>query len=47
MIRYFSRLGTGFITVNTQSDNLASLNVYKKLGFTLTGEKFPVMKYQG
>ena len=47
MIRYFTHLGTEYITVNTQSDNTASLNVYKKLGFSLTGEKFPVMRYTG
>ena len=30
------------VTVNTQSDNLASLRLYEKLGFRLTGESFPV-----
>jgi len=33
------------LTVNTQSDNLASLALYKKMGFVLTGEKFPVYCY--
>jgi ribosomal protein S18 acetylase RimI-like enzyme len=30
------------LTVNTQSDNLASLALYEKMGFHVTGEKFPV-----
>lgn len=30
------------LTVNTQNDNHASLALYKKLGFTMTGEQFPV-----
>jgi ribosomal protein S18 acetylase RimI-like enzyme len=47
MIHHFVRLGVGLITVNTQSDNTASLELYKKIGFSLTGENFPVMKYQG
>jgi ribosomal protein S18 acetylase RimI-like enzyme len=42
MIRYFSAKGINQISVNTQSDNLASLSLYKKLGFRLTGESFPV-----
>jgi ribosomal protein S18 acetylase RimI-like enzyme len=30
------------LTVNTQSDNLASLALYEKMGFNITGETFPV-----
>ncbi|GAB4504086.1 MAG: hypothetical protein Fur0043_10790 [Anaerolineales bacterium] len=30
------------LTVNTQSDNFASLALYQKLGFLYTGEKYPV-----
>jgi ribosomal protein S18 acetylase RimI-like enzyme len=30
------------LTVNTQSDNHASLTLYEKMGFVVTGEKFPV-----
>lgn len=30
------------LTVNTQSDNFASLALYEKMGFGVTGEKFPV-----
>ena len=33
------------ITVNTQSDNIASLNLYKKMGFKLTGETYPIYEY--
>ena len=33
------------LSVNTQADNTASLSLYKKLGFTLTGEHFPVFVY--
>jgi ribosomal protein S18 acetylase RimI-like enzyme len=44
----FSRLvqkGYLKLTVNTQSDNQTSLNVYKKLGFTRTGEAYPVYTF--
>jgi ribosomal protein S18 acetylase RimI-like enzyme len=34
------------LSVNTQADNAASLSLYKKLGFTRTGEHFPVLVYQ-
>jgi ribosomal protein S18 acetylase RimI-like enzyme len=33
------------LTVNTQSDNAASLALYEKIGFLPTGEHFPVMTY--
>jgi ribosomal protein S18 acetylase RimI-like enzyme len=33
------------LSVNTQADNTASLALYKKLGFVLTGERFPVLAY--
>jgi ribosomal-protein-alanine N-acetyltransferase len=39
-INQFSRL-----SVNTQADNMASLALYEKLGFTRTGEHFPVFVY--
>jgi ribosomal-protein-alanine N-acetyltransferase len=42
MLAYFSKNGQKQITVNTQNDNSASLAVYKKLGFSLTGDTFPV-----
>jgi len=34
------------LTVNTQSDNPASLALYKKTGFRETGERFPVYQLQ-
>jgi ribosomal protein S18 acetylase RimI-like enzyme len=34
------------VTVNTQGDNIASLALYDSLGFTLTGESFPVYIYE-
>jgi ribosomal-protein-alanine N-acetyltransferase len=33
------------LTVNTQSDNQTSLNLYTKLGFTSTGEVYPVYTF--
>ncbi|MFN8412227.1 MAG: GNAT family N-acetyltransferase [Anaerolineales bacterium] len=33
------------LSVNTQSDNMASLALYKKLGFIRTGEHYPVLVY--
>lgn len=35
------------LSVNTQSDNDASLALYKKIGFVRTGETFPVYIYPG
>jgi ribosomal protein S18 acetylase RimI-like enzyme len=33
------------LTVNTQSNNQASLNLYQKTGFVLNGEQYPVFTY--
>lgn len=33
------------VTLNTQSDNNASLALYRKIGFVQTGERFPVYIY--
>jgi [ribosomal protein S18]-alanine N-acetyltransferase len=46
MLRYFSARGVMQLTVNTQSDNEASLQLYWKLGFTPTGETYPVLTFQ-
>lgn len=35
------------ITINTQDNNHASLFLYRKLGWILSGERFPVYVYQG
>jgi ribosomal protein S18 acetylase RimI-like enzyme len=34
------------ITVNTQSDNTASLALYEKIGFQRTGEQYPIYIYR-
>ena len=33
------------LTVNTQKDNLPSLNLYQKMGFVRTGEQYPVYTF--
>jgi ribosomal protein S18 acetylase RimI-like enzyme len=33
------------LTVNTQSDNASSLALYQKVGFTITGDSYPVFVY--
>jgi ribosomal protein S18 acetylase RimI-like enzyme len=42
LIRRLNQKGSARLTVNTQSDNYASLALYKKMGFLQTGETFPV-----
>lgn len=42
LLRQFLLRGTFRVTVNTQSDNLASLRLYERLGFQRTGESYPV-----
>jgi len=42
LIRRVKKKNLARLTVNTQSDNLSSLTLYEKLGFVVTGEKFPV-----
>ena len=42
MLSQFARRGIIKVTVNTQQNNLSSLMLYKKLGFSLTGEEYPV-----
>lgn len=42
MIEYFKQFHIDQITVNTQQDNSASIGLYKKLGFSLTDESFPI-----
>lgn len=44
VIRYFEKRNAPRITVNTQSDNEASLAVYRSLGFALTGENYAVWR---
>lgn len=47
LIRYLEIHQAGSLSVNTQSDNIASLALYKKFGFKSTGEYFPVFVYPG
>jgi ribosomal-protein-alanine N-acetyltransferase len=42
----FSQRGARTITVNTQKDNLASLALYQKTGFQLTGEEYPIYQLE-
>ncbi len=42
MLEYFQQLHINLVTVNTQQDNSASIGLYKKLGFSLTEESFPI-----
>jgi len=44
MIGHFIQKKVTSITVNTQSNNIASLNLYKKVGFIETGDRFPVFR---
>jgi ribosomal-protein-alanine N-acetyltransferase len=46
LLRRIYRMGVFRLTVNTQSDNGTSLSLYHKIGFTLTGESYPVYTYQ-
>ena len=46
MLKHFHRPWIHEITVNTQQDNETSLNLYRKMGFKITGESFPVYLYK-
>lgn len=46
LLRSIHHSGVFKLTVNTQNDNSASLSLYHKIGFTLTGESYPVYTYQ-
>ena len=46
MINRYVREGYNNISVNTQSSNTDSLNLYHRLGFLLTGESFKMMSYK-
>jgi ribosomal protein S18 acetylase RimI-like enzyme len=45
LLGYFAQRGVPRITVNTQSDNLASLRLYRRMGFQPTGDDYPVFRY--
>jgi ribosomal protein S18 acetylase RimI-like enzyme len=42
LFRYITYAGISRLSVNTQSDNQASLNLYQRMGFLRTGEEYPV-----
>ena len=44
LLSQFARRGILKVTVNTQHNNLPSLSLYQKLGFSLTGEEYPVFQ---
>jgi ribosomal-protein-alanine N-acetyltransferase len=44
LIGQMRRRGAGTISVNTQNNNPSSLALYQKLGFTRTGEEYPVFQ---
>jgi ribosomal-protein-alanine N-acetyltransferase len=43
---YLTQTGTQRLSVNTQNDNEASLTLYTKMGFTRTGEEYPVYTFE-
>lgn len=46
LINDFQLSNASHLTVNTQQDNLSSQALYKKMGFKMTGESYPVFVYQ-
>jgi len=46
LLRQIYRMGIFRLTVNTQSDNDASLALYQKMGFVFSGERYPVFIYR-
>jgi ribosomal protein S18 acetylase RimI-like enzyme len=45
LLKRFEGRGIFHVTVNTQHNNLASLSLYQKAGFRLTGEVYPVYEH--
>jgi ribosomal protein S18 acetylase RimI-like enzyme len=45
LLSQYQRRGYKRLTVNTQKDNLHSLHLYRKTGFTLTGEEYPLYEF--
>jgi len=46
LLDIFQEHGIVEVTVNTQSDNKASLELYKKFGFVLQEDTYPVLQYK-
>ena len=45
LLKHLERLNIWSVTVNTQHDNASSQALYRRLGFSLTGDQFPVLVY--
>ena len=45
VVSQYQRRGFNELTVNTQNNNLNSLNLYQNVGFILTGEEYPVYEF--
>lgn len=46
LLTQFRKQGVIHVTVNTQQNNVASLGLYSKAGFTLTGESYRVYQHK-
>jgi len=46
LFRYITYAGISRLSVNTQSDNQASLSLYQRMGFVRTGEEYPVYTFE-
>jgi len=44
VLEHYRKFGARTITINTQDSNTASIRVYQRLGFTLSGVRFPVFQ---
>jgi RimJ/RimL family protein N-acetyltransferase len=42
---FLTYMGIARLSVNTQSDNQASLSLYQRMGFVRTGEQYPVYTF--
>lgn len=45
LLNQFSKQGVRYVTVNTQKNNVASLALYSKAGFNITGESYRVYQH--
>ena len=45
LLRQFNLLNVRRVTVNTQEDNIKSINLYERVGFKITGERYSVYQF--
>ena len=45
LFTFLTYMGVSRLSVNTQSDNQASLSLYQRMGFVRTGEQYPVYTF--